>query len=118
MLVERLATKGRAQRFEQMSAAGIACGPINSVGEGIELATKLRLDPFVVVGDGDHAVPTVRDPPTFSRTPVRHELPPPELDEHGAEIRAWLFADQQAGRSVAERTPIMPEDATRLDFPT
>ena len=29
-------------------------------------------------------------PITFSATPARYELPPPGLDEHGEEIRAWL----------------------------
>ena len=29
-------------------------------------------------------------PITFSQTPVRYDRPPPALDEHGAEIRAWL----------------------------
>jgi hypothetical protein len=32
----------------------------------------------------------VRNPLTFSETPARYTLPPPELDEHGAELRAWL----------------------------
>jgi crotonobetainyl-CoA:carnitine CoA-transferase CaiB-like acyl-CoA transferase len=29
-------------------------------------------------------------PLTFSRTPPRYHLPPPRLDEHGTQIRAWL----------------------------
>jgi crotonobetainyl-CoA:carnitine CoA-transferase CaiB-like acyl-CoA transferase len=35
-------------------------------------------------------VPTVRNPIRFSGTPVDYRLPPPRLDEHGAEIREWL----------------------------
>jgi crotonobetainyl-CoA:carnitine CoA-transferase CaiB-like acyl-CoA transferase len=35
-------------------------------------------------------VPSVRNPITFSETPADYRLPPPELDEHGDEIRAWL----------------------------
>jgi crotonobetainyl-CoA:carnitine CoA-transferase CaiB-like acyl-CoA transferase len=35
-------------------------------------------------------VPSVRHPITFSGTPVDYRLPPPALDEHGDEIRAWL----------------------------
>jgi hypothetical protein len=31
-----------------------------------------------------------RHPITFTATPARYELPPPELDEHGAELRKWL----------------------------
>ena len=35
-------------------------------------------------------VPSVRNPITFSETPADYRLPPPTLDEHGDEIRAWL----------------------------
>jgi crotonobetainyl-CoA:carnitine CoA-transferase CaiB-like acyl-CoA transferase len=35
-------------------------------------------------------VPGVRNPITFSATPASYQLPPPGLDEHGEEIRAWL----------------------------
>jgi crotonobetainyl-CoA:carnitine CoA-transferase CaiB-like acyl-CoA transferase len=41
-------------------------------------------------GSGEHAIPTVRNPLTFSRTPAGYELPPPELDSHGEELRTWL----------------------------
>jgi hypothetical protein len=37
-------------------------------------------------------VPSVRNPVTFSQSPARYDLPPPGLDEHGAELRAWLSA--------------------------
>jgi crotonobetainyl-CoA:carnitine CoA-transferase CaiB-like acyl-CoA transferase len=88
LLVERLATKTRAEWFAELTAAGVACGPINSVDEGIDYAASLGLDPVVEVG----GVPSVRNPITFSVTPPRYELPPPALDEHGAEIRSWLGA--------------------------
>jgi crotonobetainyl-CoA:carnitine CoA-transferase CaiB-like acyl-CoA transferase len=90
LLVERLATKTRAEWFAELTAAGVACGPINSVDEGIDYAASLGLDPVVEVG----GVPSVRNPITFSVTPPRYELPPPALDEHGAEIRSWLGATQ------------------------
>jgi hypothetical protein len=32
----------------------------------------------------------VRNPITFSDTAADYRLPPPALDEHGAEIRRWL----------------------------
>jgi DNA-binding SARP family transcriptional activator len=50
------------------------------------LAEELGLEPVVTVGE----VPGVRNPITFSGTPATYELPPPGLDEHGEEIRAWL----------------------------
>jgi crotonobetainyl-CoA:carnitine CoA-transferase CaiB-like acyl-CoA transferase len=90
LLVERLATRGRMEWFEELLANGVACGPINTVEEGVAFAEKVGLDPVVLVGDGDDAMPSIRNPLTFSATPPRYELPPPRLDQHGEEIRAWL----------------------------
>jgi crotonobetainyl-CoA:carnitine CoA-transferase CaiB-like acyl-CoA transferase len=86
LLVERLAIKPAREWFDLLTAAGIPCGPINDVRGGVELATELGLRPVALAGD----VPTVRHPLRFSQTPARHELPPPALDEHGDDIRAWL----------------------------
>ncbi|HEU4511643.1 MAG TPA: CaiB/BaiF CoA-transferase family protein [Nocardioidaceae bacterium] len=90
LLVERLRTRGRMEWFREMLAAGVACGPINTVDEGIAFADELGLDPVVMVGEGEQAAPSIRNPITFSRTPSSYYLPPPELDQHGEEIRAWL----------------------------
>jgi crotonobetainyl-CoA:carnitine CoA-transferase CaiB-like acyl-CoA transferase len=86
LLVERLMTKGKEEWFREIIAAGVPCGPINTVNDGVAFAEELGLDPVVVVGD----VPSIRNPITFSETPAGYRLPPPGLDEHGAEIRAWL----------------------------
>ena len=90
LLVERLMTRTADEWFRQLIAAGVACGPINTVNDGVAFAEELGLDPVVNVGDGEGAVPAVRNPLTFSATPARYDLPPPELDEHGAQVRAWL----------------------------
>ena len=90
LLLDRLATRTKHEWFNALLAAGVACGPINSVAEGVSFAEELGLDPVVSVGDGDAAVPSIRNPITFSATPTHYVLPPPGLDEHGPEIRAWL----------------------------
>ena len=90
LLVERLRTRSKDDWFRALTAAGVPCAPINTIDGGVALADELGLDPVVNVGDGDRAVPTVRNPITFSATPPRYQLPPPGLDEHGAEIRKWL----------------------------
>jgi crotonobetainyl-CoA:carnitine CoA-transferase CaiB-like acyl-CoA transferase len=95
LLVERLKTRGRMEWFEELLADGIACGPINTVEEGIAFAERVGLDPVVVVGEGSAAVPGIRNPITFSATPARYDLPPPGLDEHGTELRAWLAAPRE-----------------------
>jgi crotonobetainyl-CoA:carnitine CoA-transferase CaiB-like acyl-CoA transferase len=90
VLVERLVTKGAVEWFDLLVAAGVPCGPINTIDGGFAMAERFELDPVVEVGEGDRAVPTTRHPIRFSATPVSYALPPPELDEHGAEIRKWL----------------------------
>jgi crotonobetainyl-CoA:carnitine CoA-transferase CaiB-like acyl-CoA transferase len=86
ILEARLATRSAQDWFDALTAAGVPCGPINTIDGGVALAERLGLSPVVAV-DG---VPTVRNPIVFSGTPAQYVLPPPALDEHGAEIRAWL----------------------------
>lgn len=86
LLLERLATRSAQEWFAVLTEAGVPCGPINDVRGGVELATSLGLDPVVTPG----GVPSVRNPVRMSATPPRYDLPPPALDAHGDEIRAWL----------------------------
>jgi crotonobetainyl-CoA:carnitine CoA-transferase CaiB-like acyl-CoA transferase len=79
----------------------VPCGPINTVEGGVAFARSVGLDPVVLVGEGDAAVPSVRHPIRLSETPPDYRRPPPGLDEHGAEIRRWLA-------EPATRTPEEP----------
>ena len=90
LLVERLRRRTANEWFRRLSAAGVPCGPINSVEGGIAFAREIELDPIVEVGAGDDAVPMVRHPISFSLTPPRHKLPPPALGQDNEQIRAWL----------------------------
>jgi crotonobetainyl-CoA:carnitine CoA-transferase CaiB-like acyl-CoA transferase len=92
LLVEALAARGAEEWFELLVAAGVPAGPINTIDGGFAAAERFGLEPVVEVGKGERAVPMARHPITYSATPARYELPPPELDEHGAELRAWLGA--------------------------
>lgn len=94
LLTERLATRGATEWFEALVAVGVPCGPITTIDGGFAMARRFGLDPVVEVGDGERAVPTTRHPIRFSATPAGYALPPPELDEHGAELRTWLAAPQ------------------------
>ena len=93
LLVEQLGQHSAAEWFDQLIAAGVPCGPINSVAGGVAFAEQIGLDPVVVSGTGDAGVPGIRNPLRFSATEPRYDLPPPAIDEHGDEIRAWLKAD-------------------------
>jgi crotonobetainyl-CoA:carnitine CoA-transferase CaiB-like acyl-CoA transferase len=90
LLVERLRTRSKDDWFRDIAAAGVPCGPINTIDGGIAFATEVGLDPVVEVGPEGSAVPSVRNPIRLSETPPDYVLPPPGLDEHGDEIRAWL----------------------------
>ncbi|MFE2941218.1 CaiB/BaiF CoA transferase family protein [Streptomyces sp. NPDC059255] len=92
VLTGRLAERGAVEWFELLIEAGVPSGPVQTIDGGFAMAERFGLDPVVEVGEGDRAVPTTRHPIRFSGTPARYTLPPPELDEHGAEIRAWLAA--------------------------
>jgi crotonobetainyl-CoA:carnitine CoA-transferase CaiB-like acyl-CoA transferase len=90
LLVDRLRTRTTMEWFRDIIGAGVPCGPINTVDGGVAFARDVGLEPVVTVGDGDGAVPSVRNPITFSETPADYRLPPPALDQHGTEIRRWL----------------------------
>ncbi|HKD87099.1 MAG TPA: CoA transferase [Streptosporangiaceae bacterium] len=96
LLIERLKTRPASEWFDKLIAAGVPCGPINSVAGGVAFAEQIGLDPVVLAGEGAAAVPGIRNALTFSATAPRYDLPPPALDEHGKAIRAWL-ADPDAG---------------------
>ncbi|WP_448608778.1 CaiB/BaiF CoA transferase family protein [Geodermatophilus sp. URMC 60] len=104
LLVERLRTRTKDEWFRDIIAAGVPCGPINTVDQGVAFAEEVGLDPVVTVGEGDAAVPSVRNPITFSETAAEYRLPPPGLDEHGAEIRRWLSAPVGASSDDRERS--------------
>jgi crotonobetainyl-CoA:carnitine CoA-transferase CaiB-like acyl-CoA transferase len=90
LLVAALAARTTAEWFDELTRAGVACGPINTIDDGVALAERLGLNPVVQVGDGDAAIPMVRNPIDFSLTPARYLSPPPALGQDAAEIRAWL----------------------------
>ena len=90
ILAERLAERGAVEWFDLLTDVGVPAGPINTIDGGFAMAERFGLDPVVEVGEGDRAVPTTRHPIRFSETPATYRLPPPELDEHGAELRKWL----------------------------
>jgi crotonobetainyl-CoA:carnitine CoA-transferase CaiB-like acyl-CoA transferase len=90
LLTEQMVERGAVEWFDLLTRAGVPSGPINTIDGGFAMAERFELDPVVEVGEGERAVPTTRNPIRFSETPVGYRLPPPELDEHGAELRAWL----------------------------
>ncbi len=89
-LLEQLAKWSADDLFIALNKVGVPCGPINTIGEGVELAQRLGLNPRVTVGTGAREVDLVRNPITFSDAELSYSLPPPTLGEHNGEIRDWL----------------------------
>jgi crotonobetainyl-CoA:carnitine CoA-transferase CaiB-like acyl-CoA transferase len=94
LLLEQLERRGAVEWFDALVAVGVPCGPIQTIDGGFAMAERFGLDPVVQAGDGERAMPTTRHPIRFSATPAGYRLPPPELDEHGAELRKWLATPQ------------------------
>lgn len=94
LLVDALQAASIEEWFERLTAAGIACGPIQTIDGGVRLAEKLGLEPVITVGEGDRAVPMIRNAITFSRTKPQYRTPPPTLGEQSDELRAWLRGEE------------------------
>jgi crotonobetainyl-CoA:carnitine CoA-transferase CaiB-like acyl-CoA transferase len=92
ILVEALSKRTIAEWFDILTDHGVACGPINTIDGGVALAERLGLDPIVQVGQGDAAIPMIRNAISFSETPVSYSTPAPALGQDNEELRAWLSA--------------------------
>jgi crotonobetainyl-CoA:carnitine CoA-transferase CaiB-like acyl-CoA transferase len=90
LLVRELSTWKSDDLFVALNEAGVPCGPINTIGEGVEVAETLGLAPRVELGTGDRSVTLVRNPIGFSDADLRYDRPPPDLGEDGDEVKAWL----------------------------
>ena len=56
----------------------------------MKLAERLGLEPVVMSGVGESAMPTIRNPITFSKTPPTYDLAPPSLDGDRTAVLDWL----------------------------
>jgi crotonobetainyl-CoA:carnitine CoA-transferase CaiB-like acyl-CoA transferase len=86
LLEQQLVKRTRAAWRDVLSAAGVPAGPVQTIDEAFSLAEALGLDAV----DSTGGVRTVTFPVDLSETPAATRSRPPELDEHGAEIRAGL----------------------------
>jgi crotonobetainyl-CoA:carnitine CoA-transferase CaiB-like acyl-CoA transferase len=84
-----LQTRPAAEWAAALTANAVPAGPINNVAEAFALAESLGMEPVTVADGLPLPAPPLRldgDRPAVRRRP-------PRLDEHGAELRAWLDAD-------------------------
>jgi crotonobetainyl-CoA:carnitine CoA-transferase CaiB-like acyl-CoA transferase len=90
LLEERLATQTREKWRDQLTAAGVPAGPVQTIDDAFSLAAELGLD----VVDDTGGVRTVAFPARLSVSPATTRRPPPDLDEHGDEVREWLLSGE------------------------
>jgi crotonobetainyl-CoA:carnitine CoA-transferase CaiB-like acyl-CoA transferase len=109
-LETRLAARPAAQWLADLTAAGVACGPVNTIPEAFALAASLGLAPVVELPHGDGVVPTVANPVALSATPVGYRLPPPYLAEHDAEVFAWLDGTAGLPATIGRRGATGPTE--------
>ncbi len=75
-----------------LTSVGVPAGAVGSIGDAFELAEQLDLHPTVDVGQS--APRQVRNPITFSKTPVTGYAAPPRLGQHNDEVRQWLTEEK------------------------
>ena len=86
-LARHLAGKTSAEWIARLNAAGVPCGPINSIDQ-------VFADPQVrhlgiaqrIEGQGERGMTVVGQPVLLSRTPSQARRPPPERGEHTDEL--------------------------------
>ena len=94
LLAEKLAAKlgGRVVRRADRGRRAVRADQHRGQGHRVRGEDRPRADRHR--GRGRPHRPTMRHPVTFSKTPASYPLAPPELDEQGDEIRAWLAAEE------------------------
>jgi crotonobetainyl-CoA:carnitine CoA-transferase CaiB-like acyl-CoA transferase len=92
LLEERLSARSRAEWRDLLLAAGVPAGPVQTIDEAFSLAEALGIGAI----DETDGVRTVSFPAELSETPAATRRRPPELDEHGAEVRAEVESEPSA----------------------
>ena len=95
-LESALADATAAEWTSRFQAAGVPCGPVNDIGQAIDLAARLGLNPVVSLAGDAGPIATVANPISLSRSGVRYHRAPPPLGADDADVRAWLAGDAQA----------------------
>jgi len=85
-LESRLRRATAAEWTARFRSVGVPAGPVNDIAGGFALGAELGL----TVIDERAGVRTPSSPLGLDGTSPQVALPPPDLDEHGEVIRAWL----------------------------
>ena len=85
-----LLTRTAEEWFEQLTAAGVPCGPINDLADAFAFADRLGLDARLRIDDPcrERPVEQVANPIRLGATPAAYHSAPPHLGEHTREVLA------------------------------
>ena len=87
MILDELSKHDRAHWVGAFGAAGVPCGPINSIAEAFaDEQVKHRGMLFDMPHANGATLPQVASPMRFSEAPLKHEQPPPLLGQHTEQI--------------------------------
>ncbi len=81
-----LRTHGADDWQRALTASGIPCGPINTIEQAFDQASRLGLDPVVDAG----GMPVVANPVKYTGTPPQYRSAQPHVDADRAEVLALL----------------------------
>jgi crotonobetainyl-CoA:carnitine CoA-transferase CaiB-like acyl-CoA transferase len=100
ILADIMKKRTTKQWVEALETAGVACGPINTVGQALAepqaVARGMTMKlPHPLAGE----VPLMASPMKFSGTPIMHEAAPPVLGQHTEEILEQVLGMDAAARS-------------------
>jgi crotonobetainyl-CoA:carnitine CoA-transferase CaiB-like acyl-CoA transferase len=91
MIAEIIAKRPAAEWLDQLEAAGIPAGPINTISQALADPQAVHRGARLSVGGGSLGeVPMVGSPFRLDGERTDAPLPPPALGEHGDLLREWL----------------------------
>jgi crotonobetainyl-CoA:carnitine CoA-transferase CaiB-like acyl-CoA transferase len=91
LIAEIIATRPAATWLEQLEAAGIPAGPINSISQALADPQAVHRGALLSLGGGALGdVPMIGSPIRFDGRRSDAPLPPPALGEHGDLLEEWV----------------------------
>jgi formyl-CoA transferase len=95
MIARIIASKSAAEWLEQLEAAGIPAGPINTISQALADPQAVYRGSRLSLGGGALGeVPMVGSPIRLDGERADAQLPPPALGEHGDLLSEWLSPDE------------------------